>query len=384
MIAPTLPADWRFNGRYNRIETPAEHRYITDFGFRGVGNHQHSGFIKCKLGHGTGYSVVIPDLLFIADEGTAWLQPLAFGPNILTRVTSDDIRCELSVDVSCGHRVMVSFSTKAFIRSLPDGSELYRCTLRGPENLQDFATGHSQIGEDSIPRLTLFHHTRADAKNSISESGHFRLSRWNIQGTKKLTNVGYVYLTALHEIVRPEDLHNIAMASNGILHFIVDDFVPPQPMPPDWKSMFSDSILELPVYRESTTNRTATIELLVDSTCLAPQPLWRHSLPGEPVYYEICCPFIHRIGLPPDQLLHFSNGGIEGTTIKQKRFEYVVIGDCRSLNGLIAPFDEENTAEIVKLESIPSGSNLAEFWFRHGNTDLYSPKSPELQSFESS
>jgi len=38
----------------------------------------------------------------------------------------------------------------------------------------------------------------------------------------------------------------------------------------------------------------------------------------------------------------------------------------------------------MKMERTPSGSEIARFWFEHGNTDLYSDKKPFVQTFVSS
>jgi len=132
------------NGRFNRVETVNEHIYIPDYGYLPIGEHQYSGFIKSKLAHGHGYSVIVPDILFLGD-GSRWLQPLAFGPNIIEKFEDEDIRCRLNVDVSCGNRLIISFTKHDFVQHMMDGSELYRCRFQGPEALGDFVTGDSRF-----------------------------------------------------------------------------------------------------------------------------------------------------------------------------------------------------------------------------------------------
>src|ERR1035437_1333165 len=152
--------------RYNRIVTPLTRMPLTDFGSEGVGDSTHQGYIKCKLAHGLGYSVILPDILLIGAAGNKWIQPLTFGPNVLSKM-GDEIRCSISVDISCGHRLIVSFGSGDLVSRLADGAELYRCILRGPADLEDYATGDSFLSAANLPYLRLYHHTSNDAKQKI-------------------------------------------------------------------------------------------------------------------------------------------------------------------------------------------------------------------------
>src|SRR5580698_4763472 len=95
--------------KYIRVVTPNGHSPWVDFGSEGVGGSTHQGYIKCKLAHGLGYSIILPDILFIGATGNKWIQPLSFGPCMLSKF-EDEIWCTMSVDVSCGHRLLVKFS----------------------------------------------------------------------------------------------------------------------------------------------------------------------------------------------------------------------------------------------------------------------------------
>jgi hypothetical protein len=376
-----MTAQWQ-NKRFNRMETANEHRYIGDFGKLPIGEHEHSGFIKCKLAHGDRYSVVVPDLLFISD-GSRWLQPLAFGPNMIEKYDSEDIRCQFTIDVSCRNRLKVWFAKRNLVQRLQDGSELYRCWFRGPRDLPDFATGESVFEEGVPPLIKLYHHTKPETKEKILVSGEFWASVWNIQGTRrKLTNVAYVYFTALDSVKFEADLAAIAMSSNGYIDMLVDGFWPPQNMSKKellrrYKDVY---MLHLPVYRASTKDRTATLEYLVDSSCLAPQHTWRHDSP-QGVWYEVCSPFTHRVGLIPSQKLPITGPEIRSGGFSAKRFDYVIVGDATTVGGLAAPYNEENTTDIWKTERIPDGSTILDFWMDNGNTDLFSGKKPEMQGF---
>lgn len=371
------------NKRFNRVETVNDHRYLRDLGYLPVGEHQHSGFIKCKLAHGHGYSVIVPDILFLGN-GSRWLQPLAFGPNIIEKFDHEDIRCRFNVDVSCGNRLVVSFTKQDLVQHLLDGSELYRCRFQGPETLVEFVTGVSEFELGTPPLITLYHHTKPETKEKILTSGEFWASQWNIQGTKrKLTNVGYVYFTALDRVKFDEDLTAIAMASDGYIDMLVDGFQSPQNISKRelLKRYSNIHLLHLPVYRGSTKDRTATLKYLVDCSCLAPQHLWRHDS-HEGVWYEICNSFTHRVGLPPERKLPITGSEIRSGGFSQKQFDYLIVGDATTVAGLAAPYNEEETSHIWKIERTPERSTMLDFWMEQGNIDHFSGKTPEMRQFK--
>ncbi|MFL6350763.1 MAG: hypothetical protein ACJ74Z_02775 [Bryobacteraceae bacterium] len=73
-------SELRENCRFNGVEVNGENHYDRNLGHKGVGKQAYSGFIKCKLAHSKGLTVIIPDLLFLGKESKSWIQPLAFGP----------------------------------------------------------------------------------------------------------------------------------------------------------------------------------------------------------------------------------------------------------------------------------------------------------------
>ncbi|WP_180901479.1 hypothetical protein [Martelella soudanensis] len=44
-----------------------------------------------------------------------------------------------------------------------------------------------------------------------------------------------------------------------------------------------------------------------------------------------------------------------------KRFDYLVVGDASSIDGLAAPYDEEETDQVVHVERLDAGLDLFEF-----------------------
>lgn len=101
-----------------------------------------------------------------------------------------------------------------------DASQVFRCLISPLGGRAFVPDGTCSLGEDGDLVLNLFHHTTNDAVEAINSSGHFRGSRWNVQGTRELKNVEYAYFTSLPKISSDEDLTKIAMASSGRLHLL--------------------------------------------------------------------------------------------------------------------------------------------------------------------
>lgn len=330
---------------------------------------KYDGYVKCKLVHNKQYSLVFPEQILIDFDGTIrWIQPLYFLASRIEKHGDIDV-CILDVDVSHGHCLQVEFSSNAILAKYEDGSCLYRCSVAGPKYLYPYTTGPARISQNRI-QIKLHHHTDTKARKSIRRSGEYWSSNWNIQGMKQTKNIAYLYLTPLPSITYPADLEEIAMSSSGKLAFRLD------------QTEADRHDLVLDVARESTANRTKTLSHWVDSSLLATQPVYRHIPNGTvPVYYEVVCPYIHRIGVA------------NGTTIKiegkrlvpdcPKNLEYAVIGEASTLPGLEAPYDEEATEQILKVEMFDEDQEIIGFWFSNGNTDQYSTKDVEVASFGS-
>ena len=149
------------------------------------------------------------------------------------------------------------------------------------------------------------------------------------------------------------------MASGGRLAFRLD--TSPDPWRPD---------LVLDVYRGSTRDRHATLRLWVPAEVISTPHIWQHA--GRSVEYEIVHPWIYRIGLQPGSHLDFRDREATPDPAGLKRFDYAVIGDCTTLSGLEAPFDEENTEHTFVVQDL-GDVNLFDFWRHHSNTPLHAP-----------
>lgn len=327
------------------------------------------GLIKLKLVHAQGFSLLLPEL-FVADfSGWKWFQPKFFTTSLIHFLDGFSVG-KLWIDLSEEPpQLSILFTSGQLVRKFVDGSHLFRCFISGAPDLAALAAGTCTIGDDNDPLLDLFHHTTPEALEAIEKSGHFRASPWNVQGTKKLENVGYAYFTSLPSIRSESDLQRIAMASDEQIVLL----------PTNARSK-TDAV-RISVYRESTWNRRATLKVSVPASAIAPQHVYRHAPHGDAVYFEVCHPEIFRVGLLPGAVLPFGGGRVQPAPSDLKRFDYAVLGDADSAYGLEAPYDEENTKALFVVERCPEES-FFDFWERNANTDQIADREFERMAFE--
>lgn len=353
---------------FNRFAKGRSHVYFSELGGSNERSNIVNGYVKCKLIHTTGESLIVPDLIILEEDEEnyfKWIQPLSFFGCRLAITDNDTIHSSIVVDISNKQTIELRFSNNDFVRGYDDYSELYKCEIHAPKGLSEYATGTGYFKENFEPYIRLYHHTTAVAKESIMKSEHFYDSRGNFAGTKELTSIGYLYLTCLDKIVNEADLQQVAMSSQKYIFLRTDDDV---------------HIRRLRVLHRQTKELEAVIPLDVNVQAIASQHLHRHLIGA--TYYAICNPFIYRIGVEP-------NGGIDfiDSTIEQgntKKADYIVAGDCRTIEGLIAPYDEENTEYIYKIEKVSESGNpnALEFWLTNRNSDQYTDKEVEFTEFK--
>ncbi|MBO9546958.1 hypothetical protein [Caulobacter sp.] len=326
----------------------------------------YDGFVKFKLVHGVGYSVFLPDAVFLQDgEGWRWFEPQMFDAPLLSFYEQQSY-AQFAIETSHGDELLVATTEDRFVTRFADGAQLFRCRVAGDAELLRRSAGRAHLRLDGGFDLDLFHHTTPAARDAILASCELRGSAWNIRGTRALENVAYAYLTSLPQITNSLDLQAIAMASDGVLHFLLDNRVAP------------DGIVTLRVYRETTANRMATVALRIPAEFVAGQHLWRHEPDNRGVFYESSHTAIYRVGLAPGATLRFSEGRVGLETPGLKRFGYAIVGDARSPSGIAAPFEEETTSGIVKVEFC-NDLDLLTFWRTRANEDHFSGRSAELQ-----
>jgi hypothetical protein len=83
--------------------------------------------------------------------------------------------------------------------------------------------------------------------------------------------------------------------------------------------------------------------------------------------------------LPAGQVLAFERGPTIPFSSDFIILDHVVVGDAGTLDGLAAPYDEETTTWIYKLQS--TKLNFLDFWRQNQNRDIYSTMPWKPQRF---
>ena len=344
--------------------------------FAADGAARHQGMVKVRLGHAAFGSVLLPELLFARVGGWRFYQPSFFGPPMLGFGIEPGIDvASFTVDVAGPRgtdpaRLVVTIRSDGLERSYEDGAQLYRCDIEGDSRLPRHAAGRARPRADGDFDLSLFHVTNPTAFAAIRRSGELWSSPWNLRGTRRLANVAYGYLTSLPSIRSEEDLRRIAMSSDGRIGMQTTS------------ARVREETLDLTVYREGTTGRTAPLSVTVATAILTPPHLLIHRPLCDMAYYEVMGPEIYRIGVGPGVGLTFDAGALTVDAASRKRFDYVVVGDASTVAGLAAPYDEEDNVEVMHVERLDAGLDLFRFWQANQNSDQVSCRDPEPRRFE--
>ena len=332
------------------------------------GHIRRDGIVKAKLAHGQGFSLLLVDRVYVEKAGS-WIfyEPAMFGPPRLS-YRDGDAMAHVYIDTEDGDTLFVDFSNSGFAGGLPDGSQLFSCTVTGPADFAARPAGQARRTSDGSFELRLFHHTAPATLPLITTSGHVRGSPWNLQGNKQLANVGYAYLTSRTKIANDRDLAAVAMATDKRFGLLLDDQDPP------------DGVVVIEVTPSATTDRTATLALWLADHIAASAHLLRHDQRGMAVYYEAVLPAVFRVGLKPGFALDFVGDVATPAPDMLQRFDYVIVGDARTPTGIVAPYDEEDTHAMCKVERVDAG-DIISFWRDNSDSDLFSGLVVERQVF---
>ncbi|WP_424360136.1 hypothetical protein [Methylocystis parvus] len=329
--------------------------------------------MKVRLGHSANGSVLVPEQFFIERSGWWFYQPSFFGPPILGfDIEPNTHVARFNLDIGGPReteltRVISTVRSDGLLKRFDDGVQLYRCRVEGPESLVHQSAGRARPLPDGDFALELFHITNGSAAAGIRKSGEFWSSGWNLQGTRKLANVAYVYLTSLPEVLAEDDLRRIAMASDGVIHFQTTS------------DRDREKILAMTVYRENTTGRTESLPVVVPAAHIAPPHLLLHRTATE-AYYEVVGPEIYRIGLQPGASLPYVGGEAIAVADTLKRFSYIILGHAAEIEGLAAPYDEEETKQVMHLEALKE-QTFFDFWRQNANSDQITGRIFEVRRF---
>ncbi|MCV9941917.1 hypothetical protein [Rhizobium sp. BT-175] len=343
----------------------------------GVDAQAYEAFVKLRLGHSKRGSVIVPELVLGKFGPWRFFQPTFFGPCQLGWDFEPGVDvATFSVDLGPPRsrkagRSLLRIRSDERAKCYEDGSQLYRCELSGPRQIAHIASGRARRTAAGDFEILLYHHTTPANLGGILVSRELWSSAWNLQGTRRLENVAYTYFTSLEKIGDDDDLHRIAMASNGQISFQTTS------------SRETEATLTLNVYRGSTKGRTSTVARYVPVDILAaPHLYFHHSIMLKPAWYEIVCPEIYRVGVKPGAKLALGNDAVGCGRGSLKLFDHVALGDTSELSGLAAPYDEETTDQLMHTEMLGEDIDLFQFWRRNANTDQVSGRTPEARVLE--
>lgn len=326
------------------------------------------GYIKCRLIHMDGRSVVQPDILLSSKLDGKFYIPRFFDANQIGFLEStDDSFCRLTIVI--GHKtcLMVGFFKRDHVITFADGSLIYKCAfvvVDGDSRLQE--DGRWRQREAYKFQLRSFHHTDEKGFRGITVSKEIWGSRRNIQGNLWLENIAYGYFTDIPYIRSEEDLLKIAMSSSGLTGLIPTN----APYHPRYANLVA-------VPQQDAAQRSRSMAFWIDVDLIAPNHNWLHRPMTEPAYYEVVLPNVFRVGVLIESTLSISNQQIVVPEEYRKLLKYVIVGDADTREGLQAPYHEEETTQVAAIEQLDGDSEIIDFWRENSNTDQF-----RLRDFE--
>jgi len=327
------------------------------------------GYLKCRLVHMRDRSFILPDVLMASGINRKFFSPQFFNPNRIAFFGGDgsaDV-CRMVIEVLGRVDLEVAFFRRSLIKQCADGSFIYKCAFKTVEDVP-FPSGQGTWRKQGDKfELALYHHTNAAGFDGINGSRELWSSPWNIQGTKKLKNIGYGYFTSLERIEHELHLKEIAMSEQGIAHFL--------PTNAPKNAQFATAI---PVPQQTTNDRTKRLRFWVDTETISPSHVWLHRPMDQPAYYEVVLPKVFRVGVNSGETLPFSGTRLAVPKDSTKTLPYAIVGDADDNAGLIAPYNEEETMQLAKIDFIPEGMEVIERWYQQKNTLMFDDIEVEL------
>jgi hypothetical protein len=261
----------------------------------------YRGVLKFQIATTPAGPLIYP--LFIKKEGSC-LRPLTIDGQL---IINDGI--EELVSIPCMltpiHFGEIIFHSKDVKRdNFSIGGYTVKCEIRTKGNPFESVFAMEMKGE----QIALYHHTSKENEKLILESGYFKGSKWNFQGTNELTTFHNIYLTNIPKIEDKFDLFEIGMCDKGTdLSIITDD----------------NEIEVIEVYRENPCNRPAALKVWVDWNLISTNHLILHNdkashfsptQVGTFSWWEVFMPYIFRVPVKINSYLRY--------TYNRKKNEY--------------------------------------------------------------
>ncbi len=326
------------------------------------------GYIKCRLFHLPGVSIVLPDVLMLGGKQKYFFSPKYLLLSLLSYSDGDGVSDYItsSVELIGGVCVKIVFFKRDLVKICTDHSFIYQCAFAPIDgNQMPKPQGMWRQRNDQF-ELALYHHTNVGGERGIKSSKVLWKSPSSIQGKKQLKNIAYGYFTSIPKIKNNTHLNAIGMSSNGVVHLSLTN-----------SPNIADAI-PFEVLEQTVENRTQALKFWVDVEMIAPSHIWMHPIESNPRYYEIVLPEAFRVGIQPNYNIPLNGTTLDLKPEMQKRFDYIIVGNADTKEGLMAPFHEEETKEICKLDTDSNGLEIIDMWQKKKNSDLFTGRNVEL------
>lgn len=333
-------------------------------------NRMRFGYLKCRLVHMKDRSFVLPDVLMAKGRPREFFSPQFFYPNRIAFFGGDGSAdfCKFVAVVIGKVDLEIAFFRGGIVKRCSDGSFIYECAFKSVDEAVCFPAGQGiWRRRNNTFELALYHHTDDTGHAGIRKSGEFWSSPWNIQGAKKLSNISYGYFTSLKRIEHEFHLMEIAMSGMGFAHFLRTE-----------APASAEFATAIPVPLQTARDRNRTLRFWVDTEIISPSHVWMHRPMVCDAYYEVVLPKVFRIGVKPGRTLPFLGTRLAVPPQSVKFLSYVIVGDADREDGLIAPFNEEETLHLAKIDVIPDDMEIIERWYRQQNTMMFEGIDVEL------
>lgn len=258
----------------------------------------------------------------------------------------------------------VKIQQSGYLRSYPDGSQLFRCEI---ENLSEEAiatAGKCEITDAFDISIELRHFTSSKNADSIQQSSKLWGSASNLQGNSNFKAVDHVYFTDLTGPLTEQDLLEIAMSEVNRETYLAET------------EYASKQKIVLP--RRNLSDMEAVIELLVPVEYITPKHLILNDSDYSNQYYESVLPLIQRVKLAKGQHLNFHAGVVPRNQPSVEMSSYTILNRLTAYPGFAGILDERDPKNFTKMELLAE-ENVFEAWKRFANSDRYSnnPSKPE-------
>ena len=331
------------------------------------------GLLKCRLVHMPDRSFVLPDVLMASGTEKVFYSPSFFHPNAIAfwGGSGRSDLCRFTMQVGEKIDLQIAFFRRDLVKQCSDGSFIYKCAFKVVgDKAMLVPEGKWRVTGDRFD-LRLYHHTNVAGRDGIHSSNEIWSSSWNIQGNQRLENIGYGYFTSVPKIRWEGDLLQVAMSSQGRAHFITTN-APYYPQ-------FAHPVA---VPQRVAADLGEALCFWVDVETIAPSHVWLHRPWAQPAYYEVVLPKVFRVGVAPGSVLPFKENTLRVDPATAKSFQYVIVGDADTPDGLAAPYNEEHTLHTAKIDIIPGGMEIIGRWWEKQNTQMFDDMDIEMARVE--